>query len=1291
MTWSSYSSIQNYEFTAFAESALLQAGDHNLSCGDKFVMPDAASVCITVKDNDQYLSGDAWCNENADDSSYQTAKIMDADGAELGNGRQVYAESYHWVSDQHGNWYVLIEIEQEGTGDDYFAFYTGGCYTVPPAGAHLTVHGSCNVKGDWLKFDDLDSGPKPEPEPATGSICGSVFCDTNCDGIDGIDTVEPGHDYVIEAEHMRESGFTKFHGSQASGGQGVKLDCAGGDGWLKTTFDGKTGVYDVTIRVQDENDGKSVIKLLVDGRLVEAVRLDRDSDGGGSDRGGFSHYVIRDVSINQHSEIKLVVDGDKGEFVRIDNLKFEGQDKVVRAPEPPKEGVTVFLLNADGTNVLDANGQPVQTVTDADGMYEFTNVPVGDYRVKFVAPDGSVFTKKDAGADDSRDSDVDDSGVSNVFSVVKDQKTTDIDAGLSPTPVDAVDDTITVLESEGEGDVDINVLANDTPAGETGPVLKVEGQTANVGEWIDLAGGGRVRIDADGNLDFDADGDFDNLNAGESATVSLTYTIGTPSTAPAEAVHLDFNALARGTVVTDQFAANGLTISSANANNPVMIFDSAAPTGGDWDLATSNLGKVLILSEDRDSNDPDDNAGGGTFVFSFDRPADLSSITFLDTEEPVPVLRFFDANGALITTINGPSTPDGGQAVANFDVTGVSRLEVQLKGSGAIDNLKYSFPAEICEKEDTATVTIIVEGENDPVGSFSGRYFCDENDNDVDDNEPGVEGVLVELLDANGNPTGITTTTAADGSYSFANLMVGTYGVRFTDTVSGKTLVAPNVGNDDAVDSDAIDQGNGVSVIRDIVVVAGQDTPDNDAGVEELPGSLSGRYFCDENDNDVDDNEPGVEGVLVELLDANGNPTGVTTTTAADGSYSFANLLAGVYGVRFTDTVSGKTLVAPNVGNDDAVDSDAIDQGNGVSVILGIVVVAGQDTPDNDAGVEEVNDAPTPMDDMGKICANEILTLDVLANDTDADGDPLSIVAVDGQAFDANGQVTLANGVVVSLVNGELVIDGLGSQELIDLEIGESLTVGFTYTVSDGIDPVAANVSVEFCGSAETLEDIGESLPAFDPAGALSVQITDNYLDPANGGAYDILVSGGDARLDGLFIEQAYCLSAFLDVNGANGVTPIIAAPVTSVNVLLADGADPDVVAALDGSRGGLNFQSAAANLDLVNYILNLDFDGADADRFNFTNGVNDAEIQGAIWLLTDGANAQVRNNPTFGLGERADALAIYNDAIAFGEGFEAGEGDVVGLLLDPIDPVGGPRLQPFIIGVEFSELDCLC
>ena len=82
--------------------------------------------------------------------------------------------------------------------------------------------------------------------------------------------------------------------------------------------------------------------------------------------------------------------------------------------------------------------------------------------------------------------------------------------------------------------------------------------------------------------------------------------------------------------------------------------------------------------------------------------------------------------------------------------------------------------------------------------------------------------------------------------------------VTFPTDVDGKILVESNVGGDDTIDSDA-DQGTGST--GTITLGIGERSEDNDAGVEDPAGSsISGRYFCDENDNDRDDGEPGVEG-----------------------------------------------------------------------------------------------------------------------------------------------------------------------------------------------------------------------------------------------------------------------------------------------------------------------------------------------------------------------------------------------------------------------------------------------
>ncbi|WP_299348176.1 Hint domain-containing protein [uncultured Shimia sp.] len=154
---------------------------------------------------------------------------------------------------------------------------------------------------------------------------------------------------------------------------------------------------------------------------------------------------------------------------------------------------------------------------------------------------------------------------------------------------------------------------------------------------------------------------------------------------------IDFNDLAAGTLVSDQYA--GVSIESYHSGTPTMIFDTSNPTGGDTDLATNNLGGVLILSEDGDSSDPDDNSDGGKMVFNFDDPVDVNQLTFLDIDEDYVKVKFYDANGDKIGEVKTYGGDDNSQIIQDYDMTGVSKMVVEMKSSGAIDNLTYTSDA----------------------------------------------------------------------------------------------------------------------------------------------------------------------------------------------------------------------------------------------------------------------------------------------------------------------------------------------------------------------------------------------------------------------------------------------------------------------------------------------------------------------------------------------------------------------------------------------------------------------
>ena len=206
-------------------------------------------------------------------------------------------------------------------------------------------------------------------------------------------------------------------------------------------------------------------------------------------------------------------------------------------------------------------------------------------------------------------------------------------------------------------------------------------------------------------------------------------------------------------------------------------------------------------------------------------------------------------------------------------------------------------------------------------------------------------------------------------------------------------------------------------------------------------------------DNDGPDN--GIEGIEVVLLNADGAPTGTSTMTGPDGSYQFTDLEPGVYGVRFIDTASGKELTVQNVDDDasDDIDSDAEDLGGGISEIQAIEVLAGQNTPDNDAGVVYPAEFATEKD---LVSTDEDTPLDfnVLDNDTASAGATLSVIYAGAGIIDFTFDVPFEfeseggrTGMLEISQDGSVSFDPSSGFE--DLNAGDTDQIIFGYAAAD--------------------------------------------------------------------------------------------------------------------------------------------------------------------------------------------------------------------------------------------------
>jgi hypothetical protein len=197
-------------------------------------------------------------------------------------------------------------------------------------------------------------------------------------------------------------------------------------------------------------------------------------------------------------------------------------------------------------------------------------------------------------------------------------------------------------------------------------------------------------------------------------------------------IEIDFSAFSAGDVVSS--LGDGVTVTAHKALNKgavknsnalkivpgqAMIFDSLNPTGGDVDLGAPNQdfggvgigkggkagklfantvehGKILIISQDENAQDPNDNQYGGIMEFDFDPPRYVDSIGYLDNDENV-AFEINLCNGETAYNLMGKVGDNSFERVA-VGKPHVCKITAYLYGSGAITDIRFA-PAPCTAKK----------------------------------------------------------------------------------------------------------------------------------------------------------------------------------------------------------------------------------------------------------------------------------------------------------------------------------------------------------------------------------------------------------------------------------------------------------------------------------------------------------------------------------------------------------------------------------------------------------------
>ena len=806
-----------------------------------------------------YNDADAWWYFNDADKPFEgvTVRLLDADG--------------NPVKDASG---VDITTKTDADGKYTFTRLPLGSYKVEVVPGEVKVDGADVNLADYKQTygygssvtrDQVGQGKLVTPDPITltsaapnvtkidfgfvkpVSVGNFVWFDANKDGIQ-------------DADEVGVAGVTVTMDGQLD--MDPLLDADGN--LVKPVTTDANGKYVFTNLLP----GSYGLTFTIPAGYSETVKKAGDDRAVDSD-GAETWPVLKQGQDDMTVDLGLIADGTIG-----DTLFWDVDNNGGSAPsgaDKPLVGVTVTLTYTTPAGVE----KTLSTVTDADGHYSFKDLAPGDYVVtvdktslatvcpectaQTHAPSGDLtasegqelsLTSKvtlNPGAMSNNDQDWAFTGVANTAIVKAIADPVEVPAG-GFTPGTSVTYTLTVT-NEGPSPATGVVAQDKLPSGVTFVSAEGDGSyDAASGKW-DLSG--------------------EVIEKGATRTLLITVTV---------------DASAAGSVVT-----NTATIEAQDQiGDKTPDNSSSVPLTAGYTIA----GKLY--------NDADASFN------SSDSEAPYAGVTVaLLKRDGTPVL---DKDGNPVTAV----TDDQGKysfrglPLGEYSVSVVDPTSGPLTGTKPTEAYtgRYKTTADVTIAEATGSVIDVNFGFVKPASLGDYTWMDVGRDGIQDADEPALPGVTVTLTyedgsavtDASGNVV-TAKTSDANGKYSFENLLPGGYKVSF-QAPAGFEATTSEAGDDRAVDS------NGASA--SVTLAQGQTDDTIDFGAVGT-GVIGDQLFVDVNQNGggaPDAGDKVLPNVKVTLTWT--GPGGITrtyeTTTDADGTYKFENLLPGEYKVSVDPT-----------------------------------------------------------------------------------------------------------------------------------------------------------------------------------------------------------------------------------------------------------------------------------------------------------------------------------------------------------------------------------------------------